>query len=112
MTYWHTMYSVTMAKFPHWIDFDASETKMMKGFVYTGRENNANGRIKEYEIYVSQDGKEWGNPVAKGTLENSSTPQRILFAAPVSARYIRFKAINSHNGADYASAAEFGLIAD
>ena len=111
MTYWHTMYSVTMAKFPHWVDFDAAATKTMKGFVYIGRENNPN-RIKDYEVYVSQDGKEWGEPVAKGTLENNSTPQRILFAAPVSARYIRFKAISSHTGVDYAVAAEFGLIAD
>ena len=111
MTYWHTMYSVTMAKYPHWIDFDASETKTMKGFVYIGRENNPN-RIKDYEVYVSQDGKEWGEPVAKGTLDNNSTPQRILFATPVSARYIRFKAISSHTGVDYAVAAEFGLIAD
>ena len=28
-TMWHTMYSVTVAKYPHWVDFDAGETKMI-----------------------------------------------------------------------------------
>ncbi|MBR6015575.1 MAG: beta-galactosidase, partial [Prevotella sp.] len=31
-TYWHTMWSVTMANFPHWIDFDCGTEKMLKGF--------------------------------------------------------------------------------
>lgn len=111
-TIWHTMYSVTVAKYPHWIDFDAAQMKTMKGFIYTGRQNGDNGRVKEYEVFVSQDGKAWGEPVAKGSLENNAKSQRVLFSAPVKARYIRFKALNSHNGADFASAAEFGLIAD
>ena len=56
-TYWHTMYSVTVAQYPHWVDFDANGTKLMKGFVYVPRQDSPNGRIKDYEIYVSQDGK-------------------------------------------------------
>lgn len=29
-TYWHTVYSVTVAKYPHWIDFDCAEVKQSK----------------------------------------------------------------------------------
>jgi len=68
--------------------------------------------IKDYEIYVSQDGKNWGSPIAKGTFPDGSKQQRVDFAQPVRARYIRFKALSSQNGQDFASAAEFKLIAD
>ncbi|MBQ8442225.1 MAG: discoidin domain-containing protein, partial [Bacteroides sp.] len=111
-TIWHTMYSVTLAKYPHWVDFDASSEKNMKGFIYTPRTDSSNGMVKDYEIYVSQDGKEWGEPIKKGTLERSSEPQKVMFEKPVKARYIRFRALSEQYGYDFASGAEFNLIAD
>ena len=111
-TIWHTMYSVTLAKYPHWVDFDAASEKNMKGFIYTPRTDSSNGMVKDYEIYVSQDGKEWGEPVKKGALERSSEPQKVLFDKPVKARYIRFRALSEQYGYDFASGAEFNLIAD
>ena len=111
-TIWHTMYSVTLAKYPHWVDFDAASEKNMKGFIYTPRTDSSNGMVKDYEIYVSQDGKEWGEPIKKGTLERSSEPQKVLFDKPVKARYIRFRALSEQYGYDFASGAEFNLIAD
>jgi beta-galactosidase len=111
-TIWHTMYRVTLAKYPHWVDFDAAAVKNMKGFVYTPRGDNSNGMVKDYEIYVSQDGKEWGAPVKKGSLERSSEPQKVMFDKPVKARYIRFRALSEQYGNDFASGAEFNLIAE
>ena len=111
-TYWHTMYSVTVANYPHWIDFDASEVKTMKGFTYTPRQDNSNGRVKDFEIFVSQDGKNWGEAVCKGTFKNVTAAQRIMFSKPVKARYIRFRALSEQNGQDFASGAEFQLIAE
>lgn len=111
-TKWHTMYSITLAKYPHWIDFDAAETKTMKGFVYTPRQDGPNGRVKDYEIYVSQDGKTWGTPIVKGSFKNSEADQRVMFKKPVKARYIRFNALSEQNGNDFASGAEFSLIAE
>ena len=109
---WHTMYSITLAKYPHWVDFDAASVKNMKGFVYTARQDGSNGRVKDYEIFVSQDGKEWGEPVMKGSLKNTGEPQKVMFAKPVKGRYIRFRALSEQNGNDFASGAEFGLIAE
>ena len=109
---WHTMYSVTLAKYPHWVDFDAGTTKNMKGFIYTARQDGPNGRVKDYEIFVSQDGKTWGTAIHKGSLKNTAEAQKIMFSTPVKARYIRFQALNEQNGNDYASGAEFGLIAE
>lgn len=111
-TIWHSMYSVTVAKYPYEIDFDATETKLMQGFVYTGRQDGENGRIKDYEIYVSQDGKTWGQPVLRGQFLNNGTAQKVMLPTPIRARYVRFRPISSHAGHDFASAAEFSLIAD
>ena len=111
-TYWRTMYSVTLAKYPHWVDFDAGETKNMKGFEFTPCKNSAYGRVKNYEIYVSQNGKEWGKPVLKGKFKNSAETQRVMFNKPVKARYIRFRALSEQRGNDSAAAAEFYLIAE
>ena len=112
-TTWHSMYSVTVAKYPHWVDFDAGEVKTIKGFIYTPRQDGgSNGNIKDYSLQVSMDGKEWGEPVGKGAFERSSKPQRVLLEQPVKARYIRFTGLSSQNGADYAGGAEFAVIAD
>ena len=111
-TIWHTMYSITLAKYPHWIDFDASEEKTMKGFKLTPRQDSGYGRIKDYEIYVSNDGKNWGEPIAKGEFDRTAEMKKVTFDKPVKARFIRFRALSAHYGVDYASAAEFALIAD
>lgn len=111
-TIWHTMYSITLAKYPHWLDFDAGEQKLMKGFTWLPRQDNRYGRVKDYEIYVSQNGKDWGQPINKGTFANNDELKKIMFATPVKARYIRFRALSEQHGEDYASGAEFSLIAE
>ena len=111
-TIWHTMYSITLAKYPHWVDFDASEPKTMKGFTLLPRQDTGYGRIKNYEIYVSNDGKNWGEPILKGEFDRTADLKKVMFSKPVKARYIRFRALNAHYGVDYASAAEFALIAE
>lgn len=109
-TFWHTMYSITMGTYPHWVDFDAGKIKTIKGITYTTRQGSSNGDVKDYEIYTSTDGKKWGNAIASGTFPYGKEPNVVLFKAPVKARYIRFKALNEQNGADFASGAEFAII--
>ncbi|MDE7373922.1 MAG: discoidin domain-containing protein, partial [Odoribacter sp.] len=71
-TIWHTMYSVTVAKYPHWVDLDAGEVKNIKGFTYLPRQSGNNGNIKDYSIQVSLDRKSWRDPVHKGTFANNN----------------------------------------
>ena len=47
-TIWHTMFSVTVAKHPHWVDLDAGEVKTIKGFTYLPRQDSSNGNVKDY----------------------------------------------------------------
>lgn len=111
-TIWHTMYSVTVAIFPHWIDFDCGEVKTIKGFTYLPRQDGPNGNIKDYEIQISNDGKEWGDVVMKGSFANDQKAKKVMLPAPVKGRYFRFKALSSQNGQDFASGAEFSIIAE
>ena len=110
-TMWHTMYSVTVAIYPHWIDFDANEEVVIKGFKYMPRQDGGNnGNVKGYKLQVSADGKNWSEPVAEGEFPYSSDKQTVIFKKPVKARFVRFTALSSQNGQDFASGAEFELI--
>ena len=109
-TIWHTMYSVTVAQYPHWVDFDASEEQLITGFSYLPRTDGANGHIKDYRIQISSDGKTWSEPIVEGKFERGSRLQTIRFEKPVKGRYIRFTALSSQNGQDFASGAEFNVL--
>jgi beta-galactosidase len=110
---WHTMHSVTVATFPHWIDFDIGQEKLVRGFTYLPRlEGGENGDVKRYTIQTSMDGKLWSDSVSTGNFPREKKEQRMMFSKPVEARYVRFTALSSQNGQDYASGAEFGLLAD
>ena len=112
-TIWHTMHSVTVAQFPHWIDFDAGEIQNIKGVSYLPRQDsNRTGDIKEYEIYISDTLDNWGEPVAKGEFTPNKNKKTIMFEKPITGRYIRFKGLSSQDGRDYGSGAEFEVIAE
>ncbi len=112
-TIWHTMYSITVPKYPHWIDFDCNELKTLKGFTYLPRQDGSpNGNIKGYKVQVSQDGKTWSEAVSEGEFENNAKEKKVLFPKSIKARYLRFTALSSQNGADFASGAEFSILAE
>lgn len=109
-TIWHTMYSVTVAKYPHWVDFDAGEAKDIAGFIYLPRQDGSdNGNIKAYSLQVSMDGKQWTD-VVKGEFDRSAKEKKVMLDKVVKARYLRFTGLSSQNGADFASGAEFSVI--
>ena len=112
-TIWHSAYSVTVAKHPHWVDFDLSKEVSFKGISYLPRTDEAgNGDVKDFSISISDDAKTW-KEVHKGSFSyNRGTVQQVLFKAPVKARYVRFTALSEQYGQDFASGAEFGLIAE
>lgn len=109
-TFWHTMWSVTVANYPHWVDFDCGTVKSLKGFSYLPRQDSRNGNIKQYRIQVSQDGVAWGDPICEGAFENNQKEKSVLFSTPVKARYLRFTALSSQDGQDFATGAEFAVL--
>lgn len=107
-TYWHTLTGVTLASFPHEIRLDLGAELKLKGLVYQGAPLNT-GRVKEYEIYTSMDGKNWGEPVARGSFSDTAAKQEALFFSPCTAKFVRFVALSSHDGGDSAAVSELDV---
>ena len=111
-TFWHTNYGLTLANYPHVLEFDLINRESLKGFTLLPRQDgNANGRIKGYEISVSGDRKSW-KLVKSGELPNKVELSTVTFDQPMPARYVRFTAISEQGGQDFASAAEIGFLTE
>ncbi len=108
-TFWHSMRGVTVASYPHEIRLDLGSERTVKGLIYRASPV-PNARIKGYEVFVSNDGESWGEPVARGEFANHTDLQQALFFAPCEARYVRFVALNSHDGGDFAAISELDVI--
>lgn len=64
----------------------------------------------EYEIYLSNDGQEWGEPAAKGRIPREASDEIIQLRKPAQARYVKFVALNEQNGQPFASVAELEVF--
>ena len=64
----------------------------------------------EYELYVSTDGTNWGEPVARGSFADHTDEQQALFFTPKEARYVRLVALSSHSGGDFAAISEIDVL--
>lgn len=106
-TIWHSRWAEPVAKHPHEIVVDMASLLEVDKFIYQPR-NSENGRIKDYELYFSKDGKSWENKT-KGVFENSSSAQIVTLKEPVTARYFKLVALSEIHGRDWASAAELNV---
>ncbi|RXK57733.1 DNRLRE domain-containing protein [Lacibacter luteus] len=104
-TIWHTKYSGTTDPYPHEVQLDLGATYAVTSFRYLPRQNSTNGRVANYEIYVSNSTSSWGTAVATGTFANDATEKIVTFNEK-SGRYVRFRALSEVNGNAWASAAE------
>jgi hypothetical protein len=94
---------------PHEIQLDLGDTYDAAAFQYLPRQNSANGRISEYEIYLSADGSNWGTPATTGTWSNTTSEQTVTFD-PEEGRYVRLVALSEVNGNPWTSAAELNVL--
>jgi hypothetical protein len=109
-TYWHTQWHGNSPGLPHEIIIELIPPSVIKGFTYLPRQDESDhGTIKDYEFYVSDDGKNFGQPVKKGTFE-PGREEKVETFAPIKCRFIKLKAISEINGLPWTSAAEIGVI--
>jgi hypothetical protein len=109
-TLWHTQWQENSPALPHEIIIELSRPCKLKGFTYLPRQDEVvNGTIKDYEFFVSDDGKEFGKPVKKGTFEEGKEKKTVTFDAK-QAKFIKLKANSEVNGEDWTSAAEIGVV--
>ena len=109
-TIWHTRWSSGTDPYPHEIQIDMGQPYLISKFTYYTRQDGPNGRIKDYELYISEDSLNWGEAVRTGTWVNTSAPQSIEFDSAVIGQYFRLVALSEINGGPWASAAEFNIV--
>lgn len=106
-TIWHSRWAEPVANHPHEIVVDMASLLEIDKFIYQPR-NSDNGRIKDYKLCFSKDGKNWENEI-KGVFQNSSAPQIVILKAPLVARYFKLVALSEVHGRPWASAAELNV---
>ena len=99
-----------MEPMPHHLTLDLGRAVRLEGITYTPRQDIANGRIADCEIYCSDDAKSWPAPVAAVKLRNNTKLQTVTFKEPVTARYLKLVAKSEVNGQDFASIAELDVL--
>jgi alpha-L-fucosidase len=99
---------------PQAVVVDLGENLELQGFTYLPTQARyIDGTISQYRLYLSEDGKRWGDPVSSGefsNIRNSPVLQTIYFD-PVPARYLKFVAEREINDRSFVSIAELGIIA-
>ncbi len=111
-TLWHTSFRADGPSFPHHVIVQLPQPVKLAGLTCLPRQDgNPNGWIKDYAVYVSADGKNWGQPVARGTFKRNDDLQTVKFPAPVETQHIKFVALDSFDSTNpYASMAELDVI--
>ena len=108
-TFWHTNWS--QDPFPHEIQIDLGRILKLVGLTQLPRQDNSNGRIRQYEVYVSSDSSQWGDPVVQGTFPNDDQLQEVRFTNPVDGRYLRLVSQSEWSRSYYATIAELDVMA-
>ena len=109
-TFWHTEYQGSEPQCPHTLIIDMVNTYKVTAFTYLARQDgNANGMVKSYEFYLSNDKNSWGSPVVSGEFKNTTALQTAKLNTPQTARYLKLIAKSEINGNAWSSCAELGI---
>ncbi len=109
-TFWHTKWMGNAPRHPHEIIIDCGEMLQLASVTYLPRQGSPNGRIGQYELYISKDGQQWGEPAQRGSFPNTGNLQIIKFSEPITGRYIKLRALSEQRNEPWASAAEISVI--
>lgn len=115
-TLWHT-HSVARGEsgLPQWVVLDLGARKTVTGFTYLPRQDGTvHGMVDRYALYLSQDGKSWGEPVAEGEFGNlraNPVEQTVRLATPTTGRFVKFVALHALEK-NHVAIAGLGILAD
>jgi beta-galactosidase len=112
-TFWHTAWGTNEPRCPHTLVIDMVKIYKVTAFTYLARQDgNQNGMVKEYEVYLSTDGTNWGTAAVSGELKSTTALQVVPLTTAKAARYLKFVAKSEISGNAWTSAAEVGIEAE
>ena len=111
-TFWHTPWGDKAKGFPHEVVIGFDRRVKLQGLTLLPRQDdNPNGWIKDYAVYTSDDGKAWGQPIARGVLSADKSEKELVFPKTVEAGFLKFVALTSFDDRQpYASLAELRVV--
>lgn len=98
-SFWLTAWDNEGGKHPHVLEIDMGETQRVAGIrLCPNMDGYGTGMIKDFEISLSNDGENWGEPVYKGVAGVLLTRSEFLFPSPAVGRFLRLTIRSSHHG--------------
>ncbi len=111
-TMWHTDWQFENPAHPHELRIDLTESFTIGGFAYLPRPDAGNGTVARYELFVSDDGEDWGRPVAAGTFPEGEGEKVIPFTEAATGRYVKLRALSEVAGRRWTSVAGLRLLVE
>ncbi len=109
-TFWHTRWSPSVLRPPHALTLSFGRPYTFQKLLITGRRGgNENGSLREYEIYISDDGQNWSEALTKGSLQRTESTQTIHLPRLVTARYLKLTVLNTYWNEGFVSISEIDV---
>ncbi len=84
---------------PQFLSWTLGKEETLSGISVQSTIKNADGRIKSYVVYASEDNTHW-RKVKEGELQSTPNPVKITFDEAVKAKFLKFEATSLHAGTD------------
>ena len=107
-TIWHTEFVGATPGYPHELVVDLGAPRRVEGLLYVPRQDSPNGRVKDFEVRVSDDGKSWSAPLAQGRWTNDPSFKHVALPGAF-ARYVELLGLSEVEGRPIMSAAELSV---
>ncbi|WP_460165815.1 discoidin domain-containing protein [Thermostilla marina] len=110
-TMWHTRWEPSPSPMPHWFAINFAEPVRLAGIrVLPRQDGNPNGKIADYAVTVSADGKNFSSPAAAGRWDESPAWKTIRFSELQTVKAVRLEARSAARGNPFAAIAEIEPI--
>lgn len=118
-TLWHAATDANKPRFPHELVVDLPHSVKLEGITCLPRQDGQRGGegsstyscIKDYAVYVSDDGKKWGQPVANGSFPPEAVLHAVKFDKPVETKHLKLVAVSGFDPSKpFVSLAELDII--
>jgi hypothetical protein len=107
-TIWHTEFVGAAPGYPHELVVDLGSAQEVTGLLYVPRQEMSNGRVRDFEIRISDDGKTWSEAVAGGRWENDAAFKYVALPGR-RGRYVELRGLSEVEGRPFMSAAELAV---
>ena len=116
-TFWHLEWKEQEGSYPYTLTLDFKDTLDINGISILTRDGTTNGRISEYELYISNDTNQWGEVQIKDIFTynkpNSGAQQETArYFGAIRGRFVKLGALSRRHADTYAMLAARTLLDD